>query len=245
MISDLKQMNNQKSYRYFDLILALFVTVLLVSNIASSAKIVDWGISLFGLPLAFDAGTILFPISYIFGDVLVEVYGYRRSRRVIWLGFLCLVLASAVFWLVSGMPGEGTWQEYAGDSAYAVILGGMSTGGIVLGSLAGYWSGEFSNSFVLAKMKLWTGGRWLWSRTIGSTLVGELVDSLLFVSVASLFRVFPWSLFATLSLTNYIFKVSVEFLFTPLTYMIVNYLKKAEQEDFFDHNTDFNPFLVT
>jgi len=235
-------MESKKSFRYFDLILALFVTVLIISNIASSAKIVDWGTNLFGLPLAFDAGTILFPISYIFGDILVEVYGYQRSRRVIWVGFFCLALASAILWLVGRMPGESTWQAYAGDAAYTAILGGMSTGGILLGSLAGYWTGEFSNSFVLAKMKILTGGRWLWTRTLGSTLVGEFVDSILFVSVASLFGVFPWSLFATLAVTNYIFKVAVEFLFTPVTYWIVNSLKRAEQEDYYDVDTNFNPF---
>ncbi len=236
-------MSSPKSYRYFDIILVLFVTVLLVSNIASSAKIIDWGMDILGLPLAFDAGTILFPISYIFGDVLVEVYGYRRSRRVIWLGFFCLALASAIFWLVGRMPGESTWQTYAGDAAYSAILGGMSSGGIVLGSLAGYWSGEFSNSMILARLKVITNGRWLWLRTIGSTLVGELVDSIIFVTAATLFGVFPWSLFMTLTLTNYIFKVAVEIGFTPLTYTVVNFLKKAEQEDFFDKGTDFNPLI--
>ena len=234
---------NQKNFRYFDIILVLFVTVLLVSNIASSAKIIDWGMDILGLPLAFDAGTILFPISYIFGDVLVEVYGYRRSRRVIWLGFFCLALASSILWLVGRMPGESTWQTYAGDAAYSAILGGMSSGGIVLGSLAGYWSGEFSNSMILARLKVITNGRWLWLRTIGSTLVGELVDSIIFVTAATLFGVFPWSLFMTLTLTNYIFKVAVEIGFTPLTYSVVNFLKKAEQEDFFDKGTDFNPLI--
>ena len=234
---------NQKNFRYFDIILVLFVTVLLVSNIASSAKIIDWGMDILGLPLAFDAGTILFPISYIFGDVLVEVYGYRRSRRVIWLGFFCLALASSILWLVGRMPGESTWQTYAGDAAYSAILGGMSSGGIVLGSLAGYWSGEFTNAMILARLKVITNGRWLWLRTIGSTLVGELVDSMIFVTAATLFGVFPWSLFMTLTLTNYIFKVGVEIGFTPLTYSVVNFLKKAEQEDFFDKGTDFNPLI--
>ena len=234
---------NQKNFRYFDIILVLFVTVLLVSNIASSAKIIDWGKDILGLPLAFDAGTILFPISYIFGDVLVEVYGYRRSRRVIWLGFFCLALASSILWLVGRMPGESTWQTYAGDAAYSAILGGMSSGGIVLGSLAGYWSGEFTNAMILARLKVITNGRWLWLRTIGSTLVGELVDSIIFVTAATLFGVFPWSLFMTLTLTNYIFKVAVEIGFTPLTYSVVNFLKKAEQEDFFDKGTDFNPLI--
>ncbi|MBU4226417.1 MAG: queuosine precursor transporter [Chloroflexi bacterium] len=234
----------QKQYRYFDLIMAVFVTVLVVSNIASSAKIVDWGFSLFGVRMAFDAGTILFPVSYIFGDILTEVYGYKRSRRVIWAGFACLALSSAVLWAVKVMPGEATWQGYAGDAAYLAILGGMSSGGIVLASLAGYWSGEFSNSFTLAKMKILTQGRWLWTRTIGSTVIGQLVDTIVFVVVASAFGVFPWSLFLTLTVTNYIFKVGVEALMTPVTYAAVNALKKVEQEDYYDRETDFNPFVL-
>ncbi len=236
--------SSQRNYRYLDIITALFVTVLVVSNVASSAKIVDWGFSLLNVRLAFDAGTLLFPVSYIFGDILTEVYGYKRSRRVIWTGFFCLALSSVVFWVVRILPGEVTWQEYAGQNAYDVILGGMSTGGIVLASLIGYWAGEFSNSFTLAKMKILTRGRWLWSRTIGSTLVGELVDTLFFVFVASLFRVFPWSLFVTLVLTNYIFKCSVEALMTPLTYLVVNRLKHLEHEDYYDRNTNFTPFQI-
>jgi uncharacterized integral membrane protein (TIGR00697 family) len=239
-------MSQQKprQYRYFDFIMAIFVTVLIVSNVASSAKIVDLGFNIAGVRMAFDGGTILFPVSYIFGDILTEVYGYRRSRRAIWTGFFCLGLSSLVFFLVSRMPGEATWQRYAGDAAYAAILGGMSTGGIVLGSLAGYWSGEFTNSFILARMKVITNGRWLWTRTIGSTIFGEMVDTVVFVTVASLFHVFPWSLFVTLSLTNYWFKVGVEAVMTPLTYLVVAVLKRAESEDYYDRTTDFNPFLV-
>lgn len=233
-----------KQYRFFDLIMAVFVTVLVVSNIASSAKIVDWGVSLLGLPMAFDAGTILFPISYIFGDILTEVYGYKQSRRVIWVGFLCLALSAFIFWIVRLMPGEATWQGYAGDDAYNAILGGMSSGGIVLASLAGYWTGEFTNSFILAKMKVLTEGRWLWARTIGSTVFGQLVDTVVFVVVASVFGVFPWSLFLTLTVTNYIFKCAVEALMTPVTYMVVGTLKKAEAEDYYDRGTNFNPFVV-
>ncbi len=233
-----------KQYRFFDWITAVFVTVLVVSNIASSAKIVDWGLSLFGLPLAFDAGTILFPISYIFGDILTEVYGYKQSRRVIWAGFICLALSAVIFWIVRLMPGEATWQSYAGDGAYNAILGGMSTGGIVLASLAGYWTGEFTNSFILAKMKVLTQGRWLWARTIGSTIFGQLVDTVMFVGVASAFGVFPWSLFLSLNVTNYLFKCGVEALMTPITYAAVTSLKKAENEDYFDRSTDFNPFVV-
>ncbi|NUQ86573.1 MAG: queuosine precursor transporter [Anaerolineales bacterium] len=233
-----------KQYRYLDLIMAVFVTVLILSNIASSAKIVDLGFGLFGVPMAFDAGTILFPVSYIFGDILTEVYGYKRSRRVIWAGFACLALSAVIFWVVRILPGEVTWQGYAGDQAYNAILGGMSTGGIVLASLAGYWTGEFTNSFTLAKMKILTKGHWLWMRTIGSTLAGELVDTVVFVLVASTFGVFPWSLFLTLTLTNYLFKCGVEALMTPATYGVVGALKKAEDEDYYDRDTNFNPFAV-
>lgn len=240
-----EQKQRLRDYRYYDLVMVLFVTVLIVSNIASSAKIVDWGVSIFGLPLAFDAGTILFPISYIFGDVLTEVYGYRRSRRVIWAGFGSLALVAVVFSLVRMMPGETTWQQYAGDGAYESILGGISSGGIVIASLAAYFAGEFSNSFILAKMKLLTRGRWLWSRTIGSTLVGEAIDSVIFILIATAAGVFPWSLFITLTLTNYIFKVGIEVLMTPLTYWVVSFLKRAEKEDYFDHDTNFNPFQIS
>src|SRR5512135_66401 len=231
-----------KQYRFFDLIMAVFVTVLVVSNIASSAKIVDLRFKVFGVQMAFDAGTILFPVSYIFGDILTEVYGYRRSRRVIWAGFACLALSAFIFWIVRIMPGEATWQGYAGDAAYNAILGGMSSGGIVLASLAGYWTGEFTNSFILAKLKVLTNGRWLWVRTIGSTIAGELVDTVVFVVVASAFAVFPWSLFLTLTVTNYLFKCGVEALMTPVTYAVVGTLKRVEKEDYYDRGTDFNPF---
>jgi len=231
--------------KYLDLILALFVTVLIVSNIASSAKIVDWGFNWFNNPdwrAAFDAGTLLFPLSYIFGDVLTEVYGYRRSRRVIWTGFFCLGLSAVVFAVVRALPGEAQWQNYAGQNAYEAILGGMSSGGIVLASLAGYWAGEFSNSFVLAKMKIWSRGRFLWTRTIGSTLVRELVDTAAFMVVATLFGVFLPSLFVSLLVTNYLFKCAIETLMTPVTYIFVNALKHSEAVDHFDYNTNFNPF---
>lgn len=233
-------------YKYYDRILALFVTVLLVSNIASSAKIVDWGVSLWSVPLAFDAGTLLFPISYIFGDVLTEVYGYRYGRRVIWIGFACALLMSAVLWLVGRLPGEAFWQQNVGQEAYGAVLGGVSSGAIVVASLGAYWAGAFSNSFVLARMKVLTGGRWLWSRTIGSTLIGEAADTLLFVSLATLLRVpgFVPEIWLTLVVTNYLFKVGVEALMTPVTYAVVNALKRVEGEDFFDVHTNFNPFRI-
>jgi uncharacterized integral membrane protein (TIGR00697 family) len=235
-------LTQERPYRYFDLVMAMFVTVLIVSNIASSAKIVDWGVSLMGLPLAFDAGTILFPISYIFGDVLTEVYGYKRSRKVIWAGFFCLAFSARVLWLVKVMPGEATWQAATGQQAYDSVLGGMISGGIVVASLSAFFAGEFSNSFILAKMKVLTQGRWLWSRTIGSTLVGEMVDSFMFIGIATLFGVFPAELFWTLAVTNYIFKVTIEVVMTPLTYAAVRMLKKSENEDYYDRDTDFNPF---
>jgi uncharacterized integral membrane protein (TIGR00697 family) len=224
--------------------MALFVAVLLISNIASAAKIIDWGVSLFGLPLAFDAGTLLFPISYIFGDILTEVYGYKRARRVIWAGFGAAALMAVTLWLVGLMPGEATWEGYAGQAAYDAILGGVATGGIIIASLSAYFAGEFSNSFVLAKLKIFTGGRWLWSRTIGSTLIGQGIDTVMFVTIATIFGVFPWAIALSLITANYIFKVTIEIIFTPATYALVGFLKQAEQEDYYDRDTDFNPFTL-
>ena len=233
-----------RTYKYYDFITALFVAVLLISNIASAAKIIDWGVNVLGLPLAFDAGTLLFPISYIFGDILTEVYGYKRSRRVIWAGFGAAALMAVTFWLVGLMPGEATWESYAGQAAYNAILGGVASGGIIIASLSAYFAGEFSNSFVLAKLKIFTEGRWLWSRTIGSTLVGEGIDTIIFVVMATLFGVFPWTIALSLIIANYIFKVTIEVIFTPLTYALVDFLKQAEQEDYYDRDTNFNPFSL-
>ncbi len=224
--------------------MVLFVTVLLLSNIASSAKIIDWGVSLFGLPLAFDAGTLLFPISYIFGDVLTEIYGFRRSRRVIWVGFAALIFSSLVLAIVKVLPGESAWQTYAGQEAFDSILGGMSTGGIVIASLVAYLVGEFSNSVALAKIKVKTEGRFLWLRTISSTLIGQGFDTLIFITVATLFGVFPWVIWGSLVVSNYIFKVGIEVLMTPATYWVIAKLKKAESEDFFDRDTRFKFFSM-
>jgi queuosine precursor transporter len=231
-----------QTFKYFGLVMAFFVTVLIISNIASSAKIVDWGSSIFGVHLVFDAGTTLFPISYIFGDVLTEVYGYKRSRRVIWTGFACLAFSAVIFGVVRILPGEANWARDVGQSAYDNILGGMSSGGIVVASLVAYFAGEFSNSFVLAKMKILTKGRWLWTRTIGSTLVGEGIDTILFVVIATITGVFSWEIFVSLLITNYIFKVGIEAVMTPVTYWLVRKLKKVEHEDYYDYKTKFNPF---
>jgi uncharacterized integral membrane protein (TIGR00697 family) len=224
--------------------MACFVAVLIISNVASSAKIVDLRVSLFGFPLAFDGGTLVFPVSYIFGDILTEVYGFRASRRVIRMGFVALALSSLVFFLLGLLPGEAAWEHEVGSAAYDAVLGGMSSGGIVLASLLGYWAGQFSNSVVLSRMKVLMKGRFLWVRTMGSTLVGELLDSLVFVLAASLTGVFGWELFFTLLRTNYILKCLVEAAVTPLTYLVVGKLKKAEGIDVYDIGVTFNPFAV-
>jgi len=226
--------------RCFDLIMAFFVAVLIASNVASSAKIVDLGITLFGfcgippVHLAFDGGTLLFPIAYVLGDVLTEVYGFRAARRVIWVGFIALSLTSLFFFILSRLPGDAVWEGYAGSAAYNAILGGMSSGGIAVASLSGYFVGEFSNSVILSRLKVAMKGRALWVRVIGSSLVGELLDSLAFVSVASLTGVFAWELFVTLVLTNYLFKVSIEVILVPFTYLTVHKLKKTEGIDTYD-----------
>jgi uncharacterized integral membrane protein (TIGR00697 family) len=211
--------------------MAIFVAVLLISNVASS-KILRLG------PFTFDGGTILFPVSYIFGDILTEVYGYVGSRKVIWTGFACTGLMAVVLAIVGALPAAPGWEA---QEAYMVILG--ITPRIVLGSLVAYFSGEFSNSYIMAKMKIWTRGRWLWTRTIGSTIVGEGVDSLIFVLIA-FYGVLPPALLGSVILSNYVFKVSFEALATPLTYAITNFLKRAENEDYYDYHTDFNPFRV-
>jgi hypothetical protein len=219
----------QKSYKYLGNIAVFFVSVLLISNVAST-KIVDFGV------FTFDGGTLLFPLSYIFGDILTEVYGYRNSRRVIWLGFFSALMMSIIFIIVGKLPAAPGWNNQA---AYDAILG--LTPRIVLASLVAYFSGEFSNSYILAKMKIWTKGKWLWTRTIGSTIVGEFVDSLLFVLIA-FWGILPNSLLLILIISNYIFKTGIEILFTPITYKVVNFLKKKENEDYYDTDTNFNPF---
>ncbi len=219
------------SLKYYDIILGLFVAVLLISNVASS-KVLDLG------PFTFDGGTILFPISYIFGDILTEVYGYKRSRRVIWTGFLAAFLMSVVFIIVGKLPSAADWGN---QDAYDKILG--LTPRIVLASLIAYFAGEFSNSYTLAKLKIMTGGKWLWTRTIGSTIAGEGIDTLLFVMIA-FYGVFPPDLLLAILISNYIFKVGFEVLCTPLTYYLVGFLKRSEGLDTYDYTTDFNPFTL-
>lgn len=232
-------------YRYYDLIMVVFVSVLLISNILSAAKVITLGIRIGSLPLSTDAGTLLFPISYIFGDILTEVYGYRRSRRVIWAGFATAALMALIMWLVSVLPGSKEWEGYAGQDAFDAILGSFANGGIIVASLLAYFAGEFSNSYVLAKMKIRTRGRFLWMRTIGSTLVGEGLDTVFFYAIACLFGVFVPAQLVSLIVTGYVLKVGIEVLMTPATYRIVAVLKRAEHEDYYDYGTNFNPFRLT
>jgi len=228
-------------FRYLDLVTVAFTVVLVLSNFASSAKIINWGVSIGYIPLAFDAGTLFFPFAYIFGDILTEVYGFTRSRRVIWIGFVSLIFTFLMFWLIRVSPGEQIWIESVGQEAFNSVLGGISFGGIVLASVAGYLIGSFSNSIIMAIMKKVTKGKHLWLRTIGSTIVGEFLDSAVFIAIASLTGVFPWELFWSLTLTNYIFKVAIEVLFTPITYLATDKLKKAEGIDVYSDLTDLNP----
>ncbi|MEW6266405.1 MAG: queuosine precursor transporter [Thermodesulfobacteriota bacterium] len=224
-------MEQPKSFRYLDLITGLFTAVLLISNVASS-KIVSLG------GLSFDGGTLLFPLAYIFGDVLTEVYGYARGRRVIWTGFFSLMLLSVVLAVVGSIPPDPQWPH---AQAYDLILG--QTPRIVLASLTAYFAGEFANSYVLAKMKVASSGKHLWMRTIGSTLVGEGLDTAVFV-LAAFYGTLSDDLLWRVLAANYIFKVGVEVILTPVTYALIGTLKKLENEDFYDYATDFNPFRL-
>lgn len=221
-----------RAYRYYDLVMAAFVTVLLCANLIGASKVASlWGVT-------FGAGVLFFPISYVFGDVLTEVYGYARARKVVWAGFSALIFASFMSWAILAFPPAAGWEHQA---AFETVFG--NTWRIVLASLTAYFCGEFCNSYVLAKMKLWTKGRLLWSRTVGSTIVGEAVDSLIFYPLAFL-GVWPNDLVLRVLVNNYLLKVAWEVVMTPLTYKIVNFLKRAESEDYFDRHTNFTPFSL-
>ena len=222
----------RRRYKYYDLVMAAFVTVLLCANVIGAAKVAEvWGFT-------FGAGALFFPISYVFGDILTEVYGYARARRVVWAGFGALAFASFMSWAILAFPPAPGWPH---QEAYEIVFG--ATPRIVLASLMGYFAGEFCNSYVLAKMKVWTKGRFLWARTIGSTIVGEAVDSAIFYPVAFLW-VWETDLVVRVMLMNYVLKVLTETVMTPLTYRIVNFLKRAEDEDYFDRDTNFTPFSL-
>jgi len=230
----MKSLSQPATFKYLDIVASFFVGILIISNIASSVKIVDLGISFFSIPLAFDGGTLLFPLVYVLGDVLTEVYGFKTARRVIWTGFTAMALAVLVFFVIGVLPAEAYWEEEAGNAAYNAILGGMSYGGIVLASLTAYLVGEFSNAKILSKLKVLMKGRKLWVRTIGSSLVGEGLDTFIFVFIATLTGVFGWEIFWSLVITNYILKCSIEILMTPFTYWVCGFLKKKENIDIYD-----------
>jgi queuosine precursor transporter len=222
----------RSNYRYLNLVTAIFTTCLVIANIIA-VKLVD----IFGLIVP--AAVVIFPISYIFGDILTEVYGYARARQVIWVGFSCNLLAVVAIWVAGLLPAAGFWN---GQPAYEQILG--YTWRLLAASFAAYLVGEFLNSLVLAKLKIATRGRWLWLRTIGSTLIGEGADSLVFISLAFLGSV-PQDQMLRLIVTQWLFKSGYEVAATPLTYAVVNFLKRVENEDHYDYHTDFSPFKLS
>lgn len=225
-------MSENRSYRYYDFAMAAFVTILLCSNLIGAAKVASlWGFE-------FGAGVLFFPLSYVLGDVLTEVYGYKRARRVVWAGFGAMLFMAAMSWAVVSLPPAEGW---VGQGAYEQVFG--LTPRIVFASLTAFWLGEFVNAIVMARMKIWTKGRHLWTRTIGSTVVGQGVDSLVFYPVAFL-GVWPTELVLWIMVTNFALKVGWEALLTPVTYRVVAWLKRVENEDVYDVGTDFNPFSV-
>ncbi len=227
-----KNSPDRRQYKYYDLVMAMFVTVLICSNVIGAAKVS----TVYGM--TFGAGVLFFPISYIFNDVLTEVYGYAKARKVVWAGFGALIFASLMAYVVVALPPAADWE---GQGAYQTVFG--QTPRIVLASMAAFFVGELSNSYVLAKMKIRTKGRFLWLRTIGSTIVGEGVDSAVFYPVA-FFGVWSNSLLVEVLVSNYLIKVGWEALITPITYKIVSFLKRAESEDYYDYGTDFTPFSI-
>lgn len=234
-------MTQRRVYKYYDFVMAAFVCVLLCSNLIGAGKAAQVTLPVLG-PVTFSAGVLFFPISYIFGDILTEVYGYGRDRRVVWAGFAALAFASVMAMVVVSLPPADS--DYA--RSYHEHLVGVfgDTPRIALGSMLAFWCGSFSNSFVLARMKLLTGGRWLWTRTIGSTLIGELVDSSLFYVIA-FYGTWPTEQIVAVALAQYTLKTGWEIIMTPVTYRIVGFLKRVEQEDYFDRNTNFNPFRLS
>jgi len=226
----------QRVYRYYDLIMASFVCVLLCANLIGTSKVAQ--VPLFGHDVRFGAGNLFFPLSYLFGDILTEVYGYARSRKVVWAGFASLAFASGMSWVVVHLPAAHGWD---GQETVEKAFG--STWRIAAASLVGYFCGEFANSFTLAKLKILTRGRMLWTRTIGSTIVGELCDTLVFYPLA-FYGSWSNEVLASVMVANYCIKVGWEVVATPITYRVVGALKRVEHEDFYDIGTKFTPFSL-
>ena len=221
--------------RYFDFVMAAFVTILLLSNVIGAGKVASVNLPVVG-PWPFGAGILFFPVSYVLGDVLTEVYGYARARRCIWAGFAAMLFMALMSWVVVALPPAATWH---GQQAYDAVFGQVPR--IVFASIAAFWAGEFVNSYVLARMKIWTGGRHLWTRTIGSTIVGQAVDSLIFYPLA-FYGLWDGHTLLIVLLTQWLLKVSWEALLTPATYAVVGFLKRREGIDVYDTGTDFTPF---
>ena len=234
-----KKVQTNRNYKYYDLIMAAFVAVLLCSNLIGVHKVSSVNLPFYG-EYIYGAGVLFFPISYLFGDILTEVYGYARSRKVIWAGFGALIFASLMAFVVTSLPAAKTMSP---EQQQAVNLIFGQTPRIVLASLTAFWMGEFVNSFVLAKMKLLTQGKNLWMRTIGSTVLGEIADSLVFYPIA-FYGTWSNEQLISVMIGNYFIKVLWEVLATPFTYLIVGFLKRAEREDYYDKDTDFNPFSL-
>jgi len=226
-----------KNYKFYDLILGAYVCVLLCANLIGPAKVATVHLPVIG-HVTFVAGVLFFPISYLFGDILTEVYGYARDRRVVWAGFGALLFATFMATVVVYLPPAEFWKDQA---AVQTIFG--NTPRIVLGSVTAFWCGSFVNSYVMAKMKIWTRGRWLWTRTVGSTLCGELVDSILFQTIAFA-GVWTNAQLVEVTITQYVLKSGWEIVATPLTYWIVGALKRTEHEDYYDTATNFTPFSL-
>lgn len=234
LLCRIQVMKEQREYysKWFVLTASIFVTCLIVANVIS--------VKLVGIAGAvFPAGLVIFPVSYIVGDLLTEVYGYRKAKQVIWLGFLCNLIAVAAIWAGEKLPAADFWD---GQAAYSRILG--YTPRLLIASFIAYLLGEFSNAFVLAKMKIATRGRWLWTRTIASTLVGQGIDSAVFITLAFA-GLIPLDLMISAVITQWLMKSLYEALATPLTYLTVNFLKKQEGTDLYDYGTRFNPFLFS
>jgi uncharacterized integral membrane protein (TIGR00697 family) len=229
----------RRTFRYFDFMMAAFVTILLLSNVIGAGKVAVVNLPGIG-PWPFGAGVLFFPVSYVLGDVLTEVYGYAHARRCIWAGFAAMLFLAFMSWVVVALPPAADWGNQA---AYEAVFGQVPR--IVFASIAAFWAGEFVNSFVLAKMKIWTQGRMLWTRTIGSTVFGEGVDSALFYPLAFLGAT-GWTteLVITVALTQWGIKTLWEAVLTPVTYGIVGFLKRREGVDVFDTDTDFSPFRI-
>jgi uncharacterized integral membrane protein (TIGR00697 family) len=235
-----------RHYRYYDLLMAAFVTVLLCSNLIGTAKVgvvtLPFALPFLGSSLSFGAGNLFFPLGYIFGDVLTEVYGYARARKVIWAGFGAMVFASVMAWVIVNLPPSPDEPfNLQVQPAVEVLFG--NTWRIVVGSIVAFWAGDFVNSFVMAKLKLITQGRMLWLRTIGSTVVGQGLDSVLFYPIAFA-GIWSFDTLLAVVMFNWGFKVMVEVVMTPVTYAVVGWLKKAEGEDYFDTSTNFTPFSL-